>query len=142
LKSEKLHKCAYRTETEIIEELSLEAKEQPKHLGNGKDNLTVGDIKEKLCPYPRAPLLAPLGMTRRIETSGLVREAQEAFLSTIWTANSCKSAHRIATVEITLDHLLDYRTQVAILSLKPVLVFSEKLLEAMKEHPIKTVCSG
>jgi hypothetical protein len=134
---QKLHKCAYRTKTEIIEELSLEAKEQPKHLGNGKDNLAVGDIKEKLCPYPLAPLLAPLGMTRRTETSGLAREAQEAFLSTIWTADAGKPAHRIATVEILLNNILDYGTEIAILSLKPALVLSEKLLKIMKEHPIK-----
>jgi hypothetical protein len=44
---QEFNKCTHRSETEIIEELLLEAEEQPKHFGNGKDNLTVGEIKEK-----------------------------------------------------------------------------------------------
>jgi len=68
---QKLHKCAYRTETERVEEFSLVTEEKTQHFGNRKDDLAVGDIQEEYLPRPPAPLLPPLGMTRRAKTTGL-----------------------------------------------------------------------
>ena len=56
---------------------------------------------------------------------------------TVWTPDAGKPAHRIATIEILLNHILDDGTEEAILSFKPALVLSEKLLKVMKKHPIK-----
>lgn len=52
----KLLERLHRRETERIEELSLEAQEQPQHLGDGEDHLAVRDIQHNLLPA--------LGMTR------------------------------------------------------------------------------
>ena len=48
--------------TKIPEELALILKEYPQHLGDGEDNLSVGNIQEKFLPHPLTPFLPPLRM--------------------------------------------------------------------------------
>jgi len=48
-----------------------------------------------------------------------------------------KSAHRIAAVKITLNHLLDYWTEIHVCLLEPILIFSKESLEIIKKHPVK-----
>jgi len=83
------------------------------------------------------PLLTSLGMTRRTEPAGFAGKHQEALFPTVWAPDAGKSAHRIAAVEITLDHLLDHRTEIAILLLEPILIFLKKPLKIIKKHPVK-----
>jgi len=52
-----------RSHTERGEKRALEAEEDAKHLGQGEDDLAVGDIEEKLLLHPLAPLLPAFGMT-------------------------------------------------------------------------------
>jgi hypothetical protein len=134
---QEFHKCAHRRETEIIEELSLETEEKTQHLGNGEDNLTVKDIQEKFIPHPFAPFLPAFGVTRRTESACLAGKHQEPLFPTVRAPDSGKATHRIAAVEITLDHLLDYRTEIAVLLLEPILIFSKEPLKIIKEHPIE-----
>ncbi len=131
------HKCMHRTEAEIIEELSLEAEEQTKHFGNGKDDLSMGNIKQKFFPHPLAPLLTAFSMAGRTKSARLARKHQQALLSTVWTADAGKATHRIAAVKILLNHILDHRTEEAVRSLKPILIFSKKPLEIIKKHTIE-----
>jgi hypothetical protein len=57
-------------------------------------------------------------------------------MTLIWPPHAGKSAHRIAAVEITLNHLQDYRTEIPVLFLEPILIFSKESLE-IKKTPCK-----
>ncbi len=107
------------------------------HLRDSEDNLAVRDIQQKLLPHPLSPLLTSLGMTRWTECAGLAGKKKKTLFPTVRASDAGKPAHRIATVEILLNNILDHGTQEAVLPLKPVLVFSEKLLEVMKKHPVE-----
>ena len=48
-----------------------------------------------------------------------------------------KTILRIAAVQIFFHHLLNDRPEVAILSFEAALIFHDKLLKIMKEHPVK-----
>ena len=48
-----------------------------------------------------------------------------------------KPAHRISAVEILLNHLLDYRTEIPVLLLETILIFPQEPLEIVKKHPVK-----
>lgn len=45
-----------------------------------------------------------------------------------------KAAHRIAAVKITLDHLLDYRTEIPVLLFKTIFIFSKEPLEIISDE--------
>jgi hypothetical protein len=131
------HKYTHCTETERIEKLSFKAEKQPKHFWNGEDNLTVRDIKKKFLPHPFAPFLSSLGMARRTEAACLTGKHKESLFPTVGTTDAGKATHRIATVEITRDHLLDYWTEISVILFKTVLIFLKKPLEIIKKQPIK-----
>ena len=94
----------------------------------------MGNIQKKFLPHP---LLPALGMAGRTETTGFEGKREEALFPTVWTPDAGNPAHRIAAVEMLLNNILNNGTEIAILSLKPALVFSEKLLEVMKKHPVE-----
>jgi hypothetical protein len=48
-----------------------------------------------------------------------------------------KAAHRIAAIQVLLDDILDYRTEIAMLPLETILIFLKERLEIIEEHPIK-----
>jgi len=75
--------------------------------------------------------------TGRTEPACLAGKHQQPLFPTVGTPDACKPAHRIAIIETLLNHILDHGTEETMLSLKAVLVFSEKLLEVMKDHLIK-----
>jgi len=97
----------------------------------------VRDIEQKLLLHPLAPLLASFGMAGGAESASLAGKHEEALLPTVHTPDASKSTHRIAAIKILLNNILNDGTEIAVLSLKPVFVFSEKLLEVMKDHLIK-----
>ncbi len=134
---QEFHKCSYSRETERIEELSLEAEKQTQHFGNGKDHLAMRDIQQELLPHPLAPHLTALGMTRRAEPACLAGKHQQALFPAVGTPDAGKATHGIAAVEILLDHLLDHRAEVPVLSLETILIFPEEPLEIIKEHAVK-----
>ncbi|NIO20746.1 MAG: hypothetical protein GTN76_08425 [Candidatus Aenigmarchaeota archaeon] len=71
-----------------------------------------------------------------IIASTLKRAPENVSFSVNTALDSCtKAAHRIASVEMLVNNILDQGSQEAVLSLKPALVFSEKLPEVMKKHP-------
>jgi hypothetical protein len=131
------YKCTHRRETERIEELSPETEEQTQHFRDGEDHLPVRNIQHKLLPHPLSPFLPAFGMTRWTESACLAGKHKQPLFSTVGTPDAGKSAHRIAAVKILLNHILDHRTEETILSLKPALVFSEKLRKVTKKHKIK-----
>jgi len=134
---EEFHKCTDRRETEIIEELSLEAEEKTQHLRDGEDHLTVRDIQEKLLPHPITPLLTAFSMAGRTKAACLAGKHEEALFPTVRAPDAGKPAHRIAAVEILLNNILDDRTEIPVLLLKPIIIFSKEPLKIIKEHPIK-----
>jgi len=67
----------------------------------------------------------------------LAGKHQQPLFPTVATPDAGKAAHRIAAVEILLDHILDHRTKITILLLEPVLIFLKKPLEIIKKHPVK-----
>ena len=96
---------------EIAEEPALELEEDPQPLGDGEDDLAMRHVQEKRPPHPLAPLLDPLGMTRRAESPGAAREHNDPLLPTVGTPDSSEPATGITAVEILLDHLLDDRPE-------------------------------
>jgi hypothetical protein len=86
---------------------------------------------------PLTPLLPALGMTRWTKSACLAGKKKKTLFPTIRTPDAGKPAHRVAAVKILLHHILNHRTEETILSLKPALVFSEKLRKVMKKHPVK-----
>jgi len=127
----------HRRETEIVEEFSLEAEEKTQHLGHGEDDLPVGDIQNKLLPHPLAPLLTAFSMAGWTKSACLAGKHQQPLFPTVGTPDAGKAAHRIAAVQILLDHILDYRAEVPVLLLKTILIFPKEQLEIIEEHPIK-----
>jgi hypothetical protein len=67
----------------------------------------VRDIQQKLLPHPLTPLLPALGMTRRAKSTSLAGKHEETLFPTVGTPDAGKPAHRIATVEILLNNILD-----------------------------------
>jgi hypothetical protein len=63
-------------------------------------------------------------MTRGAEFSGLAGKHAKLLLPTVWTPDAGKSTLRIATVQILPDNILDYRTEIPVLILEPILIFS------------------
>jgi hypothetical protein len=116
---------------------SSETEEQTQHFGNGEDHLTMGNIEEKFFPHPLTPFLTSLGMTRWAESACLAGKHEETLLPTVWTPDAGKSTLRVAAVKILVHNLLDNGTKIAIISLKSVLIFQEKSIEAMKKHSIE-----
>jgi hypothetical protein len=73
---------------EIAEEPTIELEEDPQPLGDGEDDLAMRHVQEKRLPHPLAPLLDPLGMTRRAESPGAAREHDEPFLGAVGTPDA------------------------------------------------------
>ena len=122
---------------ELAEELALVFEEDAQHLGDGEDNLAVGDIQQKLLPHPLAPLLQALGMTRGTKPAGTAGEHQEPLLPTVGTADAGKAAARIAAVQVALNHLLDDRPEEAVVLLKTTLVLHHEPVKVMEQHPVE-----
>jgi len=122
---------------EIPQKPTLVLEEDPQHPGDGENDLAVRNIQEKLLPHPLAPFLKALGMTRRAEASGAAGEHQEPLLAAVGTADGGEPAVRITAVKITLHDLLDDRPEEPILLLETALVFCQKPVEVMEQHPIE-----
>lgn len=134
---QEFHKCTHRRETERIEELSPEAEEKTQHFGDGEDDLTVRDIQQKFFAHPLAPFLTAFSMAGRTKSAGFAGKHQQPLFPTVGTPDAGKSTHRIAVVEITLDHFLDDRTEEAVLSFKATLIFGQEPVEEMEKHPVE-----
>jgi hypothetical protein len=105
-------------------------------------------------------------MTGRTESTGLARKQEEVLLPTAGAADAGKVAHRIAAVEacckersnkaisclkqsimrsprylrslvMAFGHIQDYRTEVSVLLLKTILIFCNKFVKIMKQHPVE-----
>jgi len=66
------------TAAEVPQQPALELEEDSQHLGDGEDDLAMRNIQKERLPHPLAPLLNPLGVTRRTETPRLARKRQSA----------------------------------------------------------------
>jgi len=97
----------------------------------------VGDIQQELLPHPLSPLLTSLGMAGGTEPACLAGKHKQPLFPTVGTPDAGKPAHRITTIEVLLDNILDYRTEVPVLLLKTILVFTKEALKIIKEHPVK-----
>jgi len=130
-------KCPHRRETERSEKLSLEAEEQTQHFGDGEDDLTVGDIQQELLPHPLSPFLTAFCLTGGTKAAGFAGKHQKALFPTVWTPDAGKPTHRVATVEILLNNILDNRPEIAVLLLETIIIFPKEPLKGIKEHTIK-----
>jgi len=97
----------------------------------------VRDIQEKFLPHPFAPLLTSLGMTGGTESACLAGKHQQPLFPTVRTPDAGKAAHGIAAVQILLDDILDYRTEIAMLLLETILIFSKEPLKIIKKYSIE-----
>jgi len=123
---------AESTAAELPQQPAVVLEEEPEHLGDDKDNLTMRDIQEKCLPHPLSPLFQPLRMARGTEAAGAAREHQEAFRMAVRTTNAGEPAARVAAVQVALDDFLDDRAEEAILLLKTSLVLRQETVEVMK----------
>jgi hypothetical protein len=126
-----------RRAAKIAQEPPLVLEKRPQHLGDGEDDLAVRDVQEERLPDPLSPFLDPLGVARRAESPGAAGEHDQPLLPAIGTPKTGKSAPRVAAIEIALDHLLDDRPKISVLPLESTLVFGQKALEMMGDHPIE-----
>ena len=74
------------------EKPALVLEEDPQPLGDGEDDLAMGNIQKERLPHPLAPFLKPFGMARRAESPGAAGEHEEPLLATIRTSYAGKSA--------------------------------------------------
>jgi len=81
--------------------------------------------------------LPAFGMTRWTESACLAGKHQQPLFPTVRTPDAGKATHRIAAVQILLDHILDYRAEVPVLLLETILIFPEEPLEIIEEDPVK-----
>ena len=123
--------------TKIPKEPALVLEEYPQHLGDGEDDLAVGDVEEKFFPHPLAPLLKPFCVARWAKSSSATREVEEKFRTTVRTADAGKPAARVAAVKIALNDFLDDRPEEPVLSLETALVVGQELVKVMEEHPVE-----
>jgi hypothetical protein len=105
-----------RRAAKIAQEPTLVLEEYSQHLGDGEDDLAVGDIQKERLPHPFAPLLDPLGMTGRAEGPGAAGEHHQPLLPTPGTPKTGESAARVAAVEIALDYFPDDRPEISALN--------------------------
>lgn len=94
---------------EFTQELAVILEENPEHLRDGEDDLTVGDIEEKLLPHPLAPLLKALGMAGGTKSPGAAGEHKQPFFPAVRTADASKPATWVAAIEVALYDFLDDR---------------------------------
>jgi len=76
-------------------------------------------------------------MAGRTESTCIAGKHKQPLFPTVGTPDAGKATHRIAAVKILLDNILDYRTEVPVLLLKTILVFTKEALKIIKEHPVK-----
>jgi hypothetical protein len=76
-------------------------------------------------------------MARWAESPGPAREHNEPLLGAVGTPDAGEPAFRIAAVKILLDHLLDDRSEKAVLPLETVFIFGQEPVEMMEKHPVK-----
>jgi len=76
-------------------------------------------------------------MAGRTKSACLAGKHQKALFPTVRTPDAGKATHRIAAVEIFLNNILDHRTEIAVLLLEPILIFSKEPLKIIKQHTIK-----
>jgi len=121
----------------IPQKPAVVAEEDAEHLGDGEDDLAVGDIREELLPHPLAPLLKSLRMAGWAEPAGTAGEHQEVFRMAVRTADASKSTLGIATVQITLDDFFDDGPEETVLFLETSLILGQEMIEVMKQHPVE-----
>jgi hypothetical protein len=121
----------------ISQELPLELEEHPEHLRDDEDHLTMRDVEEERLPHPLAPLLQALGMTGGTKSSGLAGKHQQMFRPAAWAADPGEAAAGVAAVQIVLNHLLDDRSEEAVLLLETSLVLCQEPVKIVKKHPVE-----
>jgi len=92
---------------------------------------------KKWLPHPFAPLLDPLGVAGGAEAPGPAGEHDQPLLGAVRAPDAGESAARVAAVEIAPDDFLDDRPEKAIFPLESALIFRNKPLEMMEQHPVE-----
>jgi len=114
------------------EQLAVELKEDPQHLGDREDHLAVWYIEKKRLPHPLAPFLDPLGLARRAEARGAAGEHHQPLLPAVGAPDPGEAAARSSAVEIPVNELLDDRPEKAGLPLETALGLDQETLEMME----------
>jgi hypothetical protein len=106
------------------------------------NSIGILDINQATAKGPLSLFLTEFGLVGGTESACLAGKHQEPLFPTVRAPHAGKPAHRIAAVGILLDHILNHRTEIPVLLLETILTFSKELLKIIKEHTIKTECSG
>jgi hypothetical protein len=101
------------------------------------NSIGILDINQATAKGPLSPFLTAFAMAGGIESACLAGKHQESLFPTVRAPHACKSAHRITAVEILLDHILNHRTEISVLLLETILIFSKELLNIIIENRIK-----
>ena len=121
---------------ELPQQPAVVLEEYPQHPGDGEEDLAVRDIEEECLPHPLSPLLQPLGMARRTETTGAAGKHQDAFRMAVGTADAGEPAARVAAVEVALDDFLDDGPEEPVLLLEAALILVQETVEIMEQHSV------
>ena len=76
-------------------------------------------------------------MTRRAESPGPAREHDQPLFGAVRAPDAGEPAARVAAIEVTLDDLLDDRSEKTVLLLKAALILGQETVETMKKHPLE-----
>ncbi len=101
--------------------------QNPRTLHEKVNNLSVPHSGQRILANPHFGL--PQSRRRGEEQSDVAISCP--------SRDSLGSPRSLRSLVMTCGHLLDNRTKIAILSLKPVLILQEKSIEVMKKHSIE-----
>ena len=78
--------------TKIAQEPALELEENPQHLGDREDHLTMRDVEKERLPHPLTPLLKTLGMAGATKSANMLCTAYPRVLQD--NVNRCSARQR------------------------------------------------
>ena len=118
------------------------AEEHSQPLGDGEDDLSVGDVLEHISLGPVRPQELALLLAAWTQTPKLAREIDEELMPAVRASHSGNAVVEHAAIEIAVDRWLDAAAQVAMLPLKLLLVDEQEAFELLRESSIENRAFG
>jgi hypothetical protein len=131
-----------RTPGEESQEPALTFEQASDRLGDGEDEMSVGNGREDLLPELLGEQGRALGLAGRTEVPGLARERQQVLPLARRAAYSGEAVVKTAAVEERLDAAAHDRAQRSARGLEPLLVDACVVLEMRVDNPVEVRALG
>ena len=83
----------------------------PRHFGDGKDDLMMGNGLREFGGKPSRPLFRPSRLAARTESAGLAAEMQEFFGAAARAPDAGEAVHEIPAIEVPVHHTIRHTAQ-------------------------------